>query len=633
VDSPGGRGPKIDLAISVGIVLLVAVAYVQANRFDFTNYDDPVYVPDNVQLRAGFSWMGVGWAWTTFKMGNWHPLTWLSLMLDCQLFGVRAGGHHLVNVALHAANAVLLFLVLRNMTAARWRSSLVAALFALHPLHVESVAWIAERKDVLCTLFFLFALVAYSRYAASPGIGRGMAVSLGMALGLMCKPMLVTLPFLLLLLDYWPLKRFSQPNFTASRATRLILEKFPLLVLSLAASAVTLAAQKSEGAMRIVNDQTGLPLRAANAAITYARYLVLTFWPANLAAYYPYDFHPTAGQIAAAALLLLTCTVGGLAFARRAPYLPVGWFWFLGMLVPTIGLVQVGSQAMADRYTYIPLIGIFIAVVWAAGDLLAAGQEAFPLARPLMAAGGGTIVLACLLATYWQLQVWADSETLFRHALNVAGDNPVACENLGAALLNQHRFAEAEAEFRKVLKADAKHYAQTPGELARALAGQNREKEAIACLWEAIRLNPDNVDAMRRLAVMKQYAAAIESLKEVIRLQPDEPNPLQTLAWIYATCPERSFRNGQKAVELARRACELTARKDAVCLTTLADAYREANEPLRAVDELRAAAQLTPGDAAAYDRLADVLRQLGRFDEATSCVTQARQIRLRSGMP
>jgi tetratricopeptide (TPR) repeat protein len=679
------RQPRADFArhldwfIAAGLVLLAAVVYLQVLGFEFTNYDDPAYVRDNTHVRDGFSLRGLGWACTTFETANWYPLTWLSLMLDCQLFGPRPGGHHAVNALLHAADAVLLFVVLRRMTGRRWPCAAVAALFAIHPLHVESVAWIAERKDVLSTLFFLLALLAYQRYAArstekgtvpicrnGPKAGTVLAwsshkwglspfpclVFVSMALGLLCKSMLVTLPLVLLLLDYWPLGR-TRPSAMHGKGDSphlperprgcfaqmgtvpfsvLVLEKIPLLALSAAVAVVTIAAQASQGATAMLGGQTTLPLRMANAAIAYAKYLAMTVWPDHLAVFYPYDFHPRPALVVASIALLAGVTAVVLWLVRRAPYLAVGWFWYLGTLVPTIGLVQVGAQALADRYTYIPSIGLFMAAAWAVAGtekgtvpICATTMQArcpppgrsgkwglspFPCAVAMIFAAVAAVLL---VVAHRQTGYWANSERLFRQALAVTGDNPESCENLGDALLHRDRYAEAEAEFRKVLARDAEHFHQTPGELAQALAGQRRIGEALALVHGSIPDDMERAKAMNELALFlaprRYYVEAIRLWQEAIELAPKQPALAKNLAWIYATCPDHHFRDGPKAVELARRACELTDWSDAQYRAALADAYLEVGDREQAIEQLRAAQRLSPKDAALAARLKALVRQ------------------------
>jgi protein O-mannosyl-transferase len=563
---------SVDAIIAAGLVLLVAVAYFQVVRFQFVNYDDTVYVPENAEVRDGFSLHGIGWAFTTFETANWYPLSWLSLMLDCQIFGRnQPGAHHAVNAALHAANAVLLFIVLGRMTGSRWRSAAAAALFAAHPLHVESVAWIAERKDVLSTLFFLLTLLAYHRYAARPGFGRWCLVFSGMALGLMAKSMLVTLPFVLLLLDFWPLGRPLLPGGTISQSSGvelgnlraihgtsvpgyplggrrdllwLILEKLPLLLLSLAIAAVTIFAQASKGATAMLDERASLPIRLANAAIAYVKYLTGIVWPVDLAVYYPYNFHPSPWIAAGAALFVLSLTVAAVWYiwqgsrqAPRAGYLAVGWLWYVGTLVPVIGLVQVGSQAMADRYAYIPSIGIYLALVWGAAD--AARRFLRPKTRRIALAGVAAATLAALLiATYRQSGYWINSEQLFRRAVAITGENPVACENLGDALLKTGKYQEAESEFRKVLDMDAAHFRQTPPELAQALAGQGRIAEAIDFVHNAIPVQSQRAFGLNELAMflahLGYFEEAIRLMNEAITLAPDQSVARKNLEFIEA---------------------------------------------------------------------------------------------------
>jgi len=378
-----------DIGICVCLAVATVAVYWPVGGYDFTNFDDPGYVSENPHVLAGLTWEGVRWAFTNAQEANWHPLTWLSHMLDCQLFGPSAGRHHLVNVGLHALSILLLFLVLARMTGRRWPSAMVAALFALHPLHVESVAWISERKDVLSALFWMLTMGAYVLYAERPSVIRYLPVFVFLALGLMAKPMLVTLPFVLLLLDFWPLGRLKgaaatgkeASGFPWRRAGRLVLEKAPLLVLAAAASGVAYLVQQKIGAMEF-GARVPWTGRLANAVMAYVTYLVKAVWPGGLAVFYPYDEHLPAWEVGLASAALAAVTALVVWQGRRRPYLAVGWFWYVGTLVPVIGLVQVGGHAMADRYTYIPLIGIFVAAAWGAADLTAA----WPGRKALLAA-------------------------------------------------------------------------------------------------------------------------------------------------------------------------------------------------------------------------------------------------------
>ena len=411
-------------------------AWLPALRNGFINLDDPYYVTANPQVLPGITRAGLAWAMTANVASNWHPLTLLSHMLDCQLYGLHPTGHHATSLLLHLANVLLLFAVLRGMTGAAGRSAAVAALFAVHPLHVESVAWVAERKDVLSALFWILAMGAWARYARAPSLGRYLLVFLLMALGLTAKPMVVTLPFALLLLDVWPLDRLGLGW------KRLAVEKLPLLALSAASSLITLRYQETS---LVPLGVVPWRLRAANALVSYAAYLGKLFLPRHLAVFYPIQPAIPAWEVAGAAVLLIAITVLAIWRARREPWLLVGWLWFLGTLVPVIGLVQVGRQAMADRYTYIPSIGLFLAVVWSLAELGRAHRAA-------LATAAGIVILALAATTRVQIGYWSDGATLFRHALAATDDgNYLAHIGLGKALMGEKDWDGAAAQFRAVL--------------------------------------------------------------------------------------------------------------------------------------------------------------------------------------
>ncbi|MGC1474998.1 MAG: tetratricopeptide repeat protein [Terriglobales bacterium] len=460
------------LLLCLLLTVVVLVAYNPVTRNGFVNYDDNGYVAKNPHVRAGLTWETVKWSFTTYQQANWHPLTWLSHALDCELFGLHPAGHHYMSVLLHAANVVLLFLLLQDATGFRWRSLMVAALFALHPINVESVAWAAERKNVLSMLFFLLALYAYGGYARriNPGkadvgkaaLGRYAAVAGCFALALLSKPQVITFPFLLLLWDYWPLRRMGTPPVAeaAGDANRprlslsslsssvgwLVLEKVPLFLLSAASAIITMKAQKAGGAVQTFS-QFSLLLRLENAAISYARYLGKAFWPSKLVAMYPHPAKLYPGwQVGAAAVLLLLVTALVLR-AREQRYLAVGWFWFLGSLVPMIGLVQVGVQAMADRYAYIPFIGLFLMSTW----LVADWAKAHKISAKWVAVPAVCCVLVLGTLTYRQVGYWRDSESFWLRTLALTQDNYVAEVNLGDFLSSQNRDEEAAAHFRAAL--------------------------------------------------------------------------------------------------------------------------------------------------------------------------------------
>jgi len=419
--------------------------YNPVSRHPFVNYDDDRYVTDNTHVRAGLHWDTVKWAFTTYDEANWHPLTWLSHAADSQFFGMNPAGHHYGNVLLHALNAMLLFWLLWRTTGSTWASLMVAALFALHPINVESVAWVAERKTVLSMMFFLLTLLAYGHYARRPSLLRYIAVTLLFACGLMAKPMVITLPFVLLLWDYWPLRRMSGNDGDSSHQSFLwfVLEKTPLFALSIASAVITIKAQRAGDAIGSMI-QYPIRVRLENAIVSYARYIGKAFWPSHLAPMYPlHENLLTTWPVLAATLLLIAISAFALA-SRQKRYIIVGWLWFLGTLVPMIGLVQVGRQALADRYAYLSFVGLFVAVCWSAADWAAKKQFA-----PLPAGLGLAILVALATVTHRQLGYWNDNVTLWSHTVQVTKDNFIAEDNLGGALLEQGRLDEAMPHFRE----------------------------------------------------------------------------------------------------------------------------------------------------------------------------------------
>jgi Tfp pilus assembly protein PilF len=610
-------------AICVALALSVGAVYWPVRSHQFVNFDDLGYIIQNPYAQAGLTWQGVAWAFTSGYAANWHPLTWLTHMLDCQLFGLNAGGHHLTSVLLHIANTVVLFLLLQRMTGAVWRSAFVAALFGLHPLHVESVAWVSERKDVLCALFGLLSIWAYvrsrERGAGSKEQGatcqepssrityhasRLYLLSLLLfALGLMSKPMLVTLPFVLLLLDYWPLGRVTGDEWRVTGAAGsgergagsglrvCLVDKIPFFLLAAASCVVTFLAQQHSGA---VADAANVPLehRLPNAIVSYVTYLGKIFWPTKLAVYYPY--RATMPPAITVIWMVILALVTAVAFTslRRKPWLAVGWLWYLGMLVPVIGLVQVGLQAMADRYTYLPAIGIFLMVAWSVGEVRGSrveGQDyvARLTNQPrLLGAVALAIVSACAVLSSAQVHTWKDSETLYRHALTVTSDNAIVHGNLGSALIEQHRFAEAAGEFAEALRIKP-GYAEAEGNWGFALALQGKVDEAIAHYHKALELKPDlertHFTLGQALLMQGKRDEAIAEYRAALQINPDWPAAANDLAWILATDADEHIRDGAKAVELAERACRLTGLRETLFVGTLAAAYAEAGDFKNAV--------------------------------------------------
>jgi len=499
------------------IALVTAVAYSSVRRNGFVYYDDPKYVTENHVVLRGLTMDGIKWAFTTGTDANWFPVTWLSHMLDVQLFGMNAGAHHLVSLIIHIASAVLLLLALTWMTGAPGRSAFVASLFALHPLHVESVAWVAERKDVLSTFFFMLTLCAYAQYARKPGGLRYSAVVAFFAIGLMCKPMLVTLPFLLLLLDFWPLKRVGRDS-TAS----LIKEKLPLFALVIVSSVVTFLVQRAGGAVGGL-DSYPLPARVGNAVTAYAGYIRMMLWPAGLASFYPYPESLSPGLVAVSIAIIALATFGAIRTARSYPYILVGWLWYLGTLVPVIGLVQVGNQALADRYTYIPLIGLFIIASWGAFDL----AEKRRVPRPALPALAVIALAALTVIAQRQVSYWRDSISLWTRALAVTSENHVAHNNLGRELVEKGNIDEAIAHYNAALKIKPA-YATARTNLGVALAKRGKTDEAIASYMQALRLKPNfaeaHVDLGAALASQGKLSEAIDHYKTAIALNPNLPD-------------------------------------------------------------------------------------------------------------
>jgi hypothetical protein len=436
------------LLILLLLVTCVGFAYWSVDKCEFSSFDDYQYVSRNYHVISGFSRENLAWAFSTFRAGNWHPLTWLSHMLDCRLYGLKPAGHHLTNLLFHLLNTILLFLVLKKMTGSLWKSALVAALFGIHPLHVESVAWVSERKDVLSTFFLLLALLVYASYARNRKPGYYTGVLVLFCLGLMAKPMIVTFPFVLLLLDVWPLRRIAGSVVTegdgrGEQWPRLIAEKLPFLFVSICSCAITLAAQHAAGAMVAVQ-KLPVSIRLENAAISYVKYIEKTFWPAHLSFFYPHAaVHPNILLVLSSCAGILIVTAVAVILRRKYPYVLVGWFWFAGMLVPVIGLVQVGSQAMADRYTYVPIVGLFIAVVWLLGNL--AGLHRVIRTAIVTLSLSAIVVLA--FQTRAQAGYWKNDLTLAEHGLAATKGSSVAYATKGVYLLNQRRLAEAHECF------------------------------------------------------------------------------------------------------------------------------------------------------------------------------------------
>ena len=533
----------------LALAAMTLAVYGPVVGFDFVNLDDPLYVYENPHVRSGLTAEGLRWAFTNLDANFWHPLTWLSHMLDWQLFGPNASGHHATGLLLHTANTLMLFLAFSRLTGRIPESAAVAALFALHPLHVESVAWVAERKDVLSTFFFMLTLLAYARYAERRSIGRYLLVAVPCAMGLMAKTMLVTVPFVLLVLDYWPLGRFGQAGRRWAAVRPLVLEKLPLVLLAVPAGLLTILAQ-GRGAALAGIDLVPMDMRLATAAVGTVTYLWKTLWPVELAVHYPLGPVP-AGIAIGAALALCLLTVLAFSASKRYPWLAVGWLWYLGTLAPVSGILQVGSHAMADRYTYIPLVGIFLIAVWGASEGLSRAR-AVPggkKAGAIAAFAAAAIMATLVAATGFQLQFWRNSEALFTRALAVTGPNAIADNNLATALLARGAGVEALPHILRAaqLRPEDEEMAYNAGNV---LASLRRDDEARAWFERAIGLNPRFALARTNLGALLirqgRFGEAIAQLETAASLAPDNAVTRLNLAVALA----RAGRTGEAAARL-----------------------------------------------------------------------------------
>jgi tetratricopeptide (TPR) repeat protein len=641
-------GPRLPAWLVAMLLAVVTLAlYWPVTHHDFINYDDDLYVTLNVHVENGLTWENLKWAFCHTVAENWHPLTMLSHMLDCQLFGLWPGGHHLTSLLVHVLNTVLVFWLFRRLTGAVWRSALVAALFGWHPLHVQSVAWVAERKDVLSTAFGLIALLFYERQAR---VSRPhstvfyLASLLAFALGLMCKPMLVTWPFLLLLFDYWPLERFKPGGWWP-----LVREKLPFFALAAVMSAATFAVQKQEGAVMAMAKMS-LGARGANALISYCRYLGKLFWPTDLAIFYPLPRSWPWELVVLAGVVLSGVTVLVLLQRRRYPFCLMGWLWFVGTLVPVIGLVQVGDQAMADRYTYIPSLGVLLLAVWGAGELTRHWQCRIMV----LSMAGSTAVLLCLTGTRRELGYWQNNETLFQHALAVTENNYIIHNNLGDAFFDQGEADAAAGQYQAALRLrpdiallhhnlgaalfDQGHtnaaineyqialhlksdYAEAHNDLGLALLDEGETNAAISQYQAAFHFKPDYAEPHNNLGIiflhLGQTNAAINEYQAALRLKPEYAEAHFNLGCILydQARTDQAINQFQTALRLKPNFADASYH--------LGNALASLGQTEAAIGQFQEALRLNPQDAPSRYNLGNALARLGQTEAAVSQFQEA----------
>lgn len=582
--------PKVNWQWLTLILFIVAILpYLGIWEFEFVTFDDPKYVQGNEQVKAGITWASIQWAFTSGYASNWHPLTWISHMLDVDLFGLNAGAHHTTNVLLHGFNTLLLFGFLAQATGCRGRSAFVAALFAAHPLHVESVAWISERKDVLSAFFMLLTLWTYFRYTTGPTLLSYLGVVFLFTLGLMAKPMLVTLPFMLLLLDGWPLNRIRLKPFDWSMALRLIIEKLPLFALAATSSVITFIVQQEGGAIANI-DNVPLMLRLGNAAVSYIQYILNMFAPIGLAVLYPFPESVPMWKALGSTVALVTISAFAVKLRGMFSYFPVGWFLFLGTLIPVIGIVQVGSQAMADRYTYIPMIGLFIVVAWGSYDLLGRGSSK---QAPLLVTA--VLIIATLTAMSWtQARYWQNSNFLWARAVDATSDNYRAHTAYGSLMEDQGALTQAVKHFTRAAQIQPSH-AIAHNKLGAVLSDLNRPVDAIGHYENALRIQPDFAEAHNNLGnalnTVGRREEALKHFKKAISIKPNYPSPYNGLGSALDDLGrvDEAITNYSEAIRIDPQY--------AAAYNNLATAYYKKSMLDEAVEASRIALKLEPGNA------------------------------------
>jgi len=590
--------------ICLFLVVATLAVYWQVLDNDFVHYDDDAYVTENLRVQKGVTFDNLTWAATSSLASNWHPLTWISHMIDCQFYGLNPKGHHLTSLLFHVANTLLLLLIFVRMTGALWQSSLVAALFALHPLHVESVAWVAERKDVLSTFFMMLTLWVYTIYVKKGGVRRYLLVVLFFVLGLMSKPMLVTLPFVLLMLDFWPLGRLGLIRDTRNEVTgqqaderpnifRLVWEKVPFFALAVGSSIVTFIVQERGGAVKLL-EMYSIQTRIINAFVAYIEYIVNMVWPVKLVVLYPHPGNSLPiwkGVVTGLVMVLITVLV--IRKARKIQYLAVGWFWYIVTLIPVIGIVQVGSQAMADRYTYITLIGLFVIISWGANDLLSKW-----LRRKIWLGTLAAIILPVLIVLTWkQVQYWEDSITLYKHTLKHTSNNFIIYNNLGKVYNDSGKYKEAIEAYKQSTRI-APDYAMAHSNLGVSYNDLGKYKEAIEACRKAIWINPDYAKAYFNLSVAYgesgKYKEAIEACRKAIEIDPDYAMAHSNLGVAYGVLGMY-----KEAIEKFKQAIEIDP-DDVMAHSNLGYAYLSSSMHKEAIEAYKQAIGIEPDSAKAH---------------------------------
>jgi tetratricopeptide (TPR) repeat protein len=604
------------ILICIFLVVATLMAYWQVLHSDFVNLDDPMYVTENRYVNTGFTWENIRWVFSVGKIAYWHPLTWVSHILDCQLYGLRPGLHHLTNLIIHIANILLLFGVLKRMTGAVWKSAFVAAVFALHPINVDSVAWVTERKSVLSTLFWLLTMWVYADYAQRGGVWRYLITLLLFALGLLAKPMLVTLPFVMLLLDYWPLGRFRlrqnlELSARASPVFQLVMEKVPFFALSAVSVYLSFLSVRRLGIM-ISTELVPIKLRLANALVSYIGYIGKLIWPRKLAVFYPYPENVATWENAGALVILLCATIVLLVVFTRRPYLGVGWLWYVGTLVPVIGLVQAGLwPALADRWAYVPMIGLAILTAWGIGDIAAKWR----LRGPVLIFAASTCLSVLLVCTHLQVGYWHNSFTLLTRALKVTSGNYIAHLNLGNVFIKEKKTDEAIRQYKEAIEI-YNNYPDAHYGLGIALGLQEKYDEAIKEYYTVLRLDKNYWKAgfhlANALAKIGQLDEAISCYEKVVQLHPNDVEVYNNFAMALA-------KKGKikEAIEYYNKSLEI--KPDSVeVLNNLSIALTEEGKFDQAIAHFKNALSIKPSFAETYYNLASTLMQMGQLDEAVA---------------